>query len=549
EKVTLDIPGNIAGFAKLQATYIDEEGNFKTDYQNIFIVPSDNLKIGIQGNRKSYLPGEKATFNFQCRTTKERAAALEVSLVEENVTPHESPRSMENSLCPENIQLPHAIPLSIRENVKESLNNCSNRLPDDSLQTRARIAFSLLKPETNHMLLLNFYDRKLQMNQERRNNYFLTLFLIFFRLLLLTGYLCFVMILAFTLGHVYLKGKDEKRILFIKDNEEIISLFIFLIGFFILLLVPLLFIVPVLLFSSIDMMKENRSLFQLLLTIELFLMFIYLVALWRNSRVRPIRKMPTMKYSFFTLQWYVGSIIVLSGILFTSSYTPWNLDLIITHDAPYLLITLLTLCAMPFLLLYNVLSHLLKPRKSTFRTLSFYASSVIIIAALITYSCLIFANRSHIQKDLLSRFLPGSHLIRKTPEKTKCECPVCIDNENRNREKNLNVQDILYYEPQLVTSESGNATLSLPLPDSSNPIHLEAYGLTKEGNAGFSQKAVNTYSELLMEVDAPVRLTAGDEVSIPVTLNNCSGNSRETTAFLSGSPGISLHNQKLIKMN
>lgn len=545
DHVSLGIPGGLTGFARLQVTGIDHEGNFRSDSQNLFIFPSHFLKIGIHADRKSYLPGESATWHFTCRAPSSKEAVLAVSLVEGGGSGGER-LPFETLVFPRGVEFPHRIPLPIRADLAKVLKSYAPDLAAGSLQTRARIAFSSLVLSEDAQYCLNFYDAKLDSNQKRKHHYFSQLFLNFFLLLLITGIVCFIIILALTLTHAYLKGKDEKRILFIKDNEEVIGIFVFIIGFFILLLVPVLFIIPVLLFSNIEVIAHHRSFFQVFLIIEIFLMFVYLIALWRNSRVRPIRKMPTLKYSFFTLQWYIGILIVVIGILFTISVMRWDLGLVLSSSTTYLVLTLLTICAMPFLLLYNALSHMTRPRRSLFRLISFYASSFMIIGALLCAFYVIFANQAFIRKDIMSRFLPESHPVRKTDREEKCECPQCIFGEPQADVR----QGIhtLSYIPQLLTSGDGRADLTLEIPESPAPLSIEATGLTRQGIAGFSSQAVNSYREFSMQLNAPDFLTIGDEISVPVRLENHAKSARDAAVACFGTPGISVKNPRPVKI-
>lgn len=80
--------------------------------------------------------------------------------------------------------------------------------------------------------------------------------------------------------------------------------------------------------------------------------------------------------------------------------------------------------------------------------------------------------------------------------------------------------ETLYWNPELVTDESGFAELSLPMADSITTWRLTALASTQDGRLGFTTQGIRVFQDFFVDVDLPVSLTQGDEISIPVGVFN-----------------------------
>jgi hypothetical protein len=526
------LPDNVAGPAQLLATRISSDGDFEQEWQNILIMPRNALHIKIMPSKKAFSPREIGTINFQCRELPDHAAkcALSVSIIEARDRHVEKGDPFSGKDSPFGSYLSQSsirIPPTVINDVASAIESTTVGSNDASTQRLAKIAFSPLILPRQEIYATDLYAQNLKYNQERRKRYFSSLLIYLFRglLLFITG--CFLVILGLTLTHTYLKGKDERRVLLLRNNDDVMSLLIFIIGFLLLLLGPMIFFLPIFLFAPVGVEEiQGHPFFPLFLALELFLMFIYLVALWRNVRVRPIRKMLTLRSTFITLQYYVGALIAFLSLLFTNSLTKWNMEQVLMANIPYMLLALFTLCSMPFLLVYSTLSHVMTPRKSVFRTLTFYVSSAIIICALVASSILIFHYSSRLQKAALPAEKESAHQSQSMDESLK----IMRDQPGNSagEETALKVPETLLYVPQLLTDDKGDARLLLQMTDLLSPFSIEAIGYGANGAEGHSVSRINVRSDLQLKADFPSSLTSGDVVSLPVNLTS---NSSKTLAL------------------
>jgi len=529
----LQIPQGLHGAMQLRATAISSDGAFEEESRLLFVIPAERLNIAIKPDRKLYRPGEKARLAVRCtgRDSLPRRSALEMILK----------GRADAALAGAPVSVPLTTPQSLfsesfyqaltEERSAESLGRL---ISNPAFQERARLAFMMLPEKKDGDGNINVYAEKLKANQQKRARYFFTLFLVFFRLVLAVILISFLIILGLTLGHTYLKGFNEKRVLVFRNSEEVVSLMIFIVGFFILLLCPMMFALPISYFSNIPFLElRHHSFFQIFLALEIFLMFIYLLTLRRNVRVRPIRKMSTLKYTFFTLQWYVGAFIVLISLLFTRSVTNWDISQAIAMNRPFILTALFTLTAMPFVLLYSTFSHLMKPKVTKFRKATFYFSTAVIVAVIISAALLIMVQSGALEKEQAPPSLQaGASTADKTDAaKGKDSSPLAEDLENE-----MKSSEVFFYTPQCITDKNGEASVSFNVPSSQNPLIVLARGSTEKGESGSASMPLDVKCNFAIHAQLPLFMSIGDSISLPVQITNCSDRTeRAALSILQGS--------------
>ncbi|MGV8123067.1 MAG: MG2 domain-containing protein [Candidatus Xenobiia bacterium LiM19] len=535
-RISLPLPQSLHGILQLRATTISSDGAFEEESRVLFVIPAEKLSISLRPDRKEYLPGQKAHVSVFCtgRDRLPHPSVLEVMLK----------GKMDAGSGGSSISIPLTTPQSLfSESFYQALTeeqipeNLEKLISNPAFQERARLAFTMIPDKSDSTGNINVYAEKLKANQQRRGRYFFTLFLIFFRLVIAVIMISFLIILGLTLAHTYLKGLDEKRVLVFRNSEEVVSLLIFIIGFFLLLLCPLMFALPISYFSNIPLLEiRYHSFFQIFLAFELFLMFIYLLTLWRNVRVRPIRKMSTLKYTFLTLQWYVGAFIVLISLLFTRSITNWNITEVIAINRPYMLMALFTLTVMPFVLLYSTFSHLIKPKAAKPGRVTFFLSTVAIVAVIITSSVLILIHGGAGVKEP-SQGRPGTVSAAHTGEAStyniSSALPEDLENEMRSSE-------LFFYMPERVTDKKGETSITFTLPSTLNPLVLLARGRTEKGDRGTASLPLPVRCDFTINAPIPLFMSIGDSLSLPVQVSNCTDR-RElaTLAVLHGSGIVS----------
>ncbi|MBN1579191.1 MAG: hypothetical protein JXA89_00705, partial [Anaerolineae bacterium] len=80
--------------------------------------------------------------------------------------------------------------------------------------------------------------------------------------------------------------------------------------------------------------------------------------------------------------------------------------------------------------------------------------------------------------------------------------------------------ETLYWNPEVVTDESGFVSLGVPMADSITTWRLTALASTQDGRLGFTTRGIRVFQDFFVDIDLPVSLTQGDEISIPVGVFN-----------------------------
>jgi uncharacterized protein YfaS (alpha-2-macroglobulin family) len=80
--------------------------------------------------------------------------------------------------------------------------------------------------------------------------------------------------------------------------------------------------------------------------------------------------------------------------------------------------------------------------------------------------------------------------------------------------------ETMYNDPALITDGSGAATLTLPMADSITTWRLTAVANSTLGQLGSATAPLKCFQDFFIDLDLPVALTKGDQVSIPVAVYN-----------------------------
>lgn len=76
------------------------------------------------------------------------------------------------------------------------------------------------------------------------------------------------------------------------------------------------------------------------------------------------------------------------------------------------------------------------------------------------------------------------------------------------------------FEPALITDRSGRATLTVTMPDAITTWRVTASASSAGGELGSTLSQIKVFQDFFVDIDLPVSLTEGDEISIPVALYN-----------------------------
>jgi len=76
------------------------------------------------------------------------------------------------------------------------------------------------------------------------------------------------------------------------------------------------------------------------------------------------------------------------------------------------------------------------------------------------------------------------------------------------------------FEPALITDAHGNATLSVTMPDAITTWRMTSFANSVNGELGSDLSQLRVFQDFFVDIDLPIALTDGDEISIPIALYN-----------------------------
>jgi uncharacterized protein YfaS (alpha-2-macroglobulin family) len=81
----------------------------------------------------------------------------------------------------------------------------------------------------------------------------------------------------------------------------------------------------------------------------------------------------------------------------------------------------------------------------------------------------------------------------------------------------------LFVAPEIITDRDGRASITIPIADSITTWRMAMLASTKTGALGSGSSSLKVFQDFFTEMDLPVTVTQGDEVSIPVAIYNYTG--------------------------
>jgi uncharacterized protein YfaS (alpha-2-macroglobulin family) len=102
--------------------------------------------------------------------------------------------------------------------------------------------------------------------------------------------------------------------------------------------------------------------------------------------------------------------------------------------------------------------------------------------------------------------------------------------------------EALYINPEIITDAKGNASISIPVADSITTWRMAMLASTQSGALGSGTSGIKVFQDFFVDLDLPVTLTQGDQVSIPVAVYNYSGKPGQVSLKLQREDWFSLDN-------
>ncbi|MFQ5611441.1 MAG: alpha-2-macroglobulin family protein [Anaerolineae bacterium] len=100
--------------------------------------------------------------------------------------------------------------------------------------------------------------------------------------------------------------------------------------------------------------------------------------------------------------------------------------------------------------------------------------------------------------------------------------------------------ETLYWNPEVLTDESGTAQLTIPLADSITTWRLTALASSQDGRLGFTTQGIRVFQDFFVDIDLPVSLTQDDQISIPVGVFNYLPQAQEVRLAVEQEPWFEL---------
>jgi hypothetical protein len=100
--------------------------------------------------------------------------------------------------------------------------------------------------------------------------------------------------------------------------------------------------------------------------------------------------------------------------------------------------------------------------------------------------------------------------------------------------------ETLYWAPEVVTDEGGFVSLEIPMADSITTWRLTALASSQDGRLGFTTRGVRVFQDFFVDIDLPVSLTQGDEISIPIGVFNYLPEAQEVRLEVKAEPWFEL---------
>lgn len=100
--------------------------------------------------------------------------------------------------------------------------------------------------------------------------------------------------------------------------------------------------------------------------------------------------------------------------------------------------------------------------------------------------------------------------------------------------------ETLAWHPQIIADPSGRAELTIPLADSITTWRVAGSAVSADGRLGTVASSIRVFQPFFVDIDAPLTLTRGDEVSVPVVLYNYTDQPLKIDLTARAADGLSL---------
>jgi type II secretory pathway pseudopilin PulG len=145
---------------------------------------------------------------------------------------------------------------------------------------------------------------------------------------------------------------------------------------------------------------------------------------------------------------------------------------------------------------------------------------IIIFLYIVLASMLLPALAKAKQKAQSSALLNDIHQIQLANQMSGEDNPKPVAGGPASPRIRRDFPETLFWRPELITDDQGKATLEIPLADSITTWRASVDAISAAGRMGTIEAPIPVFQDFFADLDLPVSLSLGDEVSVPVTCYN-----------------------------
>ncbi|MEQ8168076.1 MAG: MG2 domain-containing protein [Candidatus Eremiobacterota bacterium] len=555
KQATLDIPltDTLTGTLQINAYRLKKDGNFTKDTKTVYVEISRDLSVKVSSDKDIYRPGRTGKIDFEVKDKEGKPvpAALGISVVDESVF----------ALAEKEPGLEKVYFTLEQDLLKPKVEVCKHYIDmvsDDLIrkkndQNTAKVAFCSI-PEEPYSIMIHTYPERLARIMAMQQKYFY--------FLQWSGMLCVMLILilsptailVLTFYNEILKKKDEERFLPV-TSDNFVTMIVYTGGFFLVFLTP--FVMGFLTYIILNMehhyhRNEYTSLICSMTAMALAAL-IYTIKLRNKSRSEDIKKLNTLRYSFQLIQLFVAGLIVTAALLLACAMT--GKEQIGGISISLLFLTgFISSVFMNFILIYNMRSHAGKQRKAIVWHFVYNCGCVVIAG--LGLAGLLFAViapnflKARAQGPTLSGTIKGdtstlSVASDEVAPKYASGQGLAVDGGGFSDKKEIVQKELsgaktsrtetshelppylrqyfpetMYFNAELITDEQGKASTVIKMADSITTWRMGVSASSMKGDTGGTDYPIKVFQDFFIDLDLPLNLTSGDEVSIPVSVYN-----------------------------
>lgn len=375
EKASIEfpLPQGLLGTLEINAYRMVSDGDFIRDTRTIYVVSKKELSLDISSDKDLYRPGKSALVNFE---VKDKAgnpvtSALGISVVDESVlamsekepgfekvyfTLEEEALEQGNEVC--------------RDYTEKTAANLLEDKRGQEEQEMAKVAFASLTGSSYKIMKGNTYPERLNRAVELKETYFSGLKSILPWAVVLFIFITVLGLFLVTVDNEICKRENKNR--FLPVNEEnFMPVIIYFAGFFIVMMSPFLVDMTAgVLLVLIDISYQAREFLRILFSLVtlILLSLFYIRYLEEKRKIETIKGLKTFADSFRLVQLFMGEIVILSSLLLIGMFPHTGILTWFSEQRIPGIMIIISVLLMPFILIYNVLSHISEPGKmSLFR--------------------------------------------------------------------------------------------------------------------------------------------------------------------------------------